>query len=88
MSLGQVQRWVLSTLTVFTILHMSGGLVFAALVLDKTDVVGRVGLVIIAGLFGVVAIAAGLAIHKHRILSPWLLLGFIPTAIGLYYVLR
>ena len=88
MSLSQVQRWVLSTLTVFTILHMSCGLILATLVLDETDVVGRVGLVIIAGLFGVVAIAAGLAIHKHRILSPWLLLGFIPTVIGLHLINR
>jgi hypothetical protein len=50
MSLNRVQTWVLSTLAVITILHMSAGLVLAALVADTVD--ACIGLLVIAGLFG------------------------------------
>ena len=82
MSLSRVQTWVLSTLAVTTILHLSVGLVVAALFADRPD--ARVGLLVIGGLFGVVAVAAGLAIHKRSLLTGWLLLGWIPAAIGAY----
>jgi hypothetical protein len=83
-ALSTVQTWVLSTLAVITILHMSVGLVVAALYADPGATDTRIGLLVIAGLFGVVSIAAGLAIHRRRILSWWLLLGWIPALIGAY----
>ena len=82
MSLNRVQTWVLSTLAVATILHMSAGLVVAALFAPRMD--AKVGLLVIGGLFGVVSVAAGLAIHRRRILSWWLLLGWIPAVVGAY----
>ena len=82
MSLSQVQKWVLSTLAVTTILHMSAGLVLAASAVGTLD--ARIGLLVIAGLFGVASVAAGLAIHQQRILSWWLLLGWAPTLVGAY----
>jgi hypothetical protein len=82
MSLSRVQIWVLSTLAVTTILHLSAGVVLAALFADRPD--ARIGLLVIGGLFGVVAVAAGLAIHRRSLLSWWLLLGWIPAAIGAY----
>ena len=86
MSLSQVQTWVLSTLAVTTILHMSGGLVLAALTVPHDRTVARVGLLVIAGLFGVMSVAAGLGIHKRSVLSWWLLLGWIPAVVGAYFV--
>lgn len=82
MSLSRVQIWVLSTLAVTTILHLSAGLIAAALFADRPD--SRIGLLVIGGLFGVVAVAAGLAIHRKSLVSWWLLLGWIPAAIGAY----
>lgn len=79
----RVQTWVMSTLVVTTILHMAGGLLVAAWFIDAADTVPRVGLSVIAGAFGVMAVAAGLAIHKRPLLSPWLLLGLLPTVVGL-----
>lgn len=84
MSLTQVQRWVLSTLAVFTILHMSAGLVIAAMVVEAERVDARVGLNVIAGLFGVMAVVTGRLIHQRSPWTPWLVLGAAPTVVGLW----
>lgn len=84
MSLSQVQKWVLSTLTVTTILHLSAGLVLAAFTVDPLD--ARIGLLVLAGVTGVGSVAAGLGIHEHRILNWWLLLGWLPTLVGAYFL--
>jgi hypothetical protein len=84
-SLTRVQQWVLSALAVTTILHMSGGLVLAAMFLPEQRGVGaQVGLNVIAALFGVMAVAAGLAIHRRSPLSPWLVLGVLPGIVGVW----
>jgi hypothetical protein len=88
-SLTKVQRWVASSLAVITILHLSAGMIAATYAIDdaRPDAhTARVGLCIVAGGFGIVAIAAGRAIHGKSLVSPWLLLGIVPTLIGLYLV--
>ena len=84
MSLSEVQKWVLSTLAVVTIEHLAAGLVIAALFMDESRVDSRVGLLVIAGLFGVIAVVTARVIHQKRLLSVWLLLGFVPTVVGAY----
>lgn len=86
-SLGRVQRWVMSTLAVITILHMSAGLIVAAMYLDNATRASQIGLNIIAGAFGVLAVVVALALHGRRLPSPWLLLGLLPTAVGLWLTL-
>jgi len=85
-SLTHVQRWVLSVLAVFTIAHLCVGIVIAATMTDQRS--GQIGLSIIAGLFGVGAVVLGQGIHKHDPRNPWLLVGLLPTAVGLFLVLR
>jgi hypothetical protein len=80
--LERVQRWVQSTLAVTTVAHLSAGLVVAAVFMDGDRAGARYGLVVIAGLLGVGAVATALALHKRAVLSPWLLLGFVPTVVG------
>jgi hypothetical protein len=84
--LQRVQQWVLSVLAVTTILHMSGGLVVAAAVMGADERVAQIGLLVIAGAFGAMAIAVGLAIHRRSMLSPWLALGVIPSIVGLFVI--
>jgi hypothetical protein len=84
MSLSQVQRWVMSTLAVTTILHLAAGLVLAALYVDTLD--AQIGLLVIAGAFGMISVAVGLMIHQKRPVSPWLALGVLPTLIGAFLV--
>jgi hypothetical protein len=87
-SLTQVQRWVMSTLAVFTIAHLAAGLVVAAVEVPASASAARIGLNVIAGAFGVLAVAAGRAIHQRSPLTPWLLLGLLPTVVGLWLTLR
>jgi len=86
MSLGTVQRWVLSTLAATTIMHLAVGLVVAAVFIDRQS--SKIGLLVISAAFGVLAIEAALLIHRHRPLSWWLLLGLVPTLVGCYIVLH
>jgi hypothetical protein len=88
MSMSQVQKWVLSALAFVTILHMSAGLVIAAMFIDDDRLDARIGLNILAMGFGVLAVAAARGIHQWRMLSPWLLLGVVPGIVGLLLTLR
>ncbi|WGL52767.1 hypothetical protein P5P86_02835 [Nocardioides sp. BP30] len=85
-ALTHVQRWVLSVLAVFTIAHLCVGIVIAATMTDLRS--GQIGLSIIAGLFGVAAVVVGQAIHRRDPRNAWLLLGLLPTVVGLILVLR
>ena len=87
MSMGSVQRWVMSVLAVTTIGHLSAGLVVAAIFLDTTRPGAQIGVVVIAGVVGVLGVAAGFLIHQKRPLTPWLALGLLPAAVGLYFIL-
>ena len=88
MHLEPVQKWVLSVLAATTIVHLAGGLVIAAMYVDDTRTDAQVGLNILAGAFGVIAVAVFRAIHQKKMLSPWLLLGVIPTVVGLWLTFR
>jgi hypothetical protein len=87
-SLTHVQRWVLSVLAVFTIAHLAVGLVIAALGVRADDTSARIGLCVIAGIFGLLAVVAGQLIHRRNPLNAWLLLGLLPGIAGLILVLR
>ena len=82
MTLTSVQRWVASTLAVSTLLHFSLGLVLAAYVSDRFS--SQVGLLVIAGITGVLSVLVGLAIHERRLLSWWPVLGCLPALGGAY----
>jgi hypothetical protein len=88
MHLEPVQKWVLSALAFTTIIHLSVGIVIAAVYIDEDRTSARVGLNVIAAAFGVIAIAVFRAIHQKKFASPWLLLGVIPGVVGLVLVLR
>ncbi|GAA2114567.1 hypothetical protein [Nocardioides bigeumensis] len=87
-ALTQVQRWVISVLAVTTILHLAVGIVIGSFHIDDARTGDRVGLCVIGGLFGVVAVAAGRAIHGRSPVSLWLLLGTIPGLVGIWLTLR
>jgi hypothetical protein len=85
--LARVQKWVLSVLAVTTIGHLALGLVLAALLITEDSRGSQIGLCVIAGVTGMVAVAAGFAIHQKSPLNPWLLLGLAPGVAGLVLAL-
>jgi len=86
-SLTNVQRWVMSVLAATTILHLAAGLVVAAVFMDESRLDARIGLNVIAALIGMIAVATARLIHAKSPITPWLLLGLIPAAVGLWLVL-
>jgi uncharacterized membrane protein len=86
--LARVQRWVVSVLLMTTIIHLSVGLVIAAVVIDDSHRDAQIGLSVLASAFGVLSIAAAFAIHKRPLISPWLALGLLPGIVGVYLVTR
>lgn len=88
MSTSRVQTWVLSTLAVTTILHLAAGVAIAAAFIDESRVAARVGLLLIAGAFGMLAVGGGFAIHRKSLLSWWLLAGWIPALAGAWLTFR
>ena len=84
-SLTKVQRWVISVLAVTTILHLAGGVVLLAVFMDENRLDARIGLNLIAGVIGVIAVATGLLIHGRKPVSGWLALGLVPMLVGLWF---
>lgn len=85
--LQTVQKWVLSTLTATTVMHLAVGIVVAALFLDSGRP-AQLALCVIAAAFGMIAIALARAIHGVRLVSPWLAVGLIPAVVGVILVVR
>jgi hypothetical protein len=84
-ALTNVQRWVMSVLAVSTILHFAAATALAAVFADQDRLDARIGLNVLAGVCGILAVAAGMLIHEKRPLSPWLLLGTSPALVGAWF---
>ena len=84
-SLTTVQRWVMSVLVVTTMFHLVVGLVVAAAAIDVRS--GKIGLLVIAAVFGVLGLLGAFLLHGRRPLSPWLVLGVVPSAVGALWIL-
>jgi len=84
MTIGTVQKWVLSALAVTTIMHLSAGIVLAAKYIDVRS--SAIGLLVISAGFGIVAMAAGLLIHGKSVVHPLLLIGLIPPLVGVWWI--
>jgi hypothetical protein len=84
MSLGSVQRWILSFLGVFLIMQLAIGPVLAVAYADQARPSSTAGLLVMSGIFGIGAMSVGRLIHAKRIVSLWLALGLIPSLVGVY----
>jgi hypothetical protein len=80
-----VQRWVLTVLTISIVFHLAGGLALAAYFTNPDVPSSRIGLLVIAALMGCLAIGAVMAIHRRRVVTPWLALGLLPSLLGVYF---
>ena len=85
-ALTRVQQWVLSTLVASLILHLAAGLAVGAYLLDEDRLDARIGLVVIAGILGFLAVVAALVIHRHKMPTWWLLAGAVPGPVAAWVV--
>ncbi len=83
--LQRVQRRIVSALVITTILHLSVGFVIAADHVHDDRLDAKVALNLIASAFMVGGIAGTLVLNGRRPLSPWLLLGLLPGAVGIWW---
>lgn len=86
MEIQTVQRWVMTALLIVTSWLLAAGLVAASLVAESDS--AEPGLVATGVVVGVAAVAASLAIHGRRMLSPWLVLGIVPALLTWWIILR
>jgi hypothetical protein len=86
MQIEQVQRWVMTALMMTTAVIFASGLSLLAGQADRAG--AKPGLLIIAAIVGVIAVAAARIIHQRSVLTPLLLLGTLPAAVGWYLVLE
>ncbi len=84
MEVERVQKWVMSTLLMVTALVFAGGLCFLAGVADSPG--AKPGLLIIAGVVGLMATGGVRVINGLRVVHPVLLLGLLPAAVGWYWL--
>lgn len=86
--LTHVQQWVMSVLVVTTVVHLSAGLIIAALTLSDPAPGAEVGLIVIGGVVMVLGLVGARLIHRKKPLSPWLLFGLAPLVVGLFLLYR
>jgi len=70
---------LLTTATIF-----AGGLSVLAGSADRAG--ARPGLLVIAGVVGLMAMAGVRIINQKSVASPWLLLGLLPSLVGWYFL--
>jgi len=90
--LERVQRIVMSALVVTTIFHLSVGLVIGAFFIDDSERVAQVGLCLLGGAFGAIAVISAYLIHRRPITptraATAIAVGAVPAVVGLYVVYR
>ena len=85
MQVERVQRWVMSALLLTVATIFAGGLSVLAGTVVRAG--AEPGLLTIAGVVGLMAMAGVRIINEKPVLSPWLLLGLLPAAVGSYFLL-
>jgi len=86
MQVERVQRWVMSALVLTTATIFAGGLTVLGLTTDRPG--SGPGLLVIAGVVGLMAMAGVRLLNEKSPLSPWLLLGLLPAAVGWYFLIQ
>lgn len=85
MDVTRVQRWVISALTLTIAFVWAGGMVLGALfTVDQSRDGAQIGILVICSVIGVAAIIGVRTINELPWLTPWLLAGLVPAALGFW----
>lgn len=84
MQVERVQRWVASALVLTVCTLFATGMAILSGTVDRSG--ARPGLLVISCVVGLMAMVGVRVINQRSVLTPWLLLGFVPAAlVGSYY---
>jgi len=85
----RVQRWVASALTLTTAFVWATGMVAGALLtIDQSRKGAQIGILVMAAIVGTAAIVGVRFINQLSWLTPWLVCGLLPTAVGTFVLVR
>jgi MFS-type transporter involved in bile tolerance (Atg22 family) len=80
----RVQRWVASALVLTVCTLFATGMAILSGTVDRAG--ARPGLLTISCVVGLMALSGVRLINRKSLLTPWLLLGFLPAVVvGFYY---
>ena len=79
MQVERVQRWVASALVLTVCTLFATGLAILSGTVDRSG--ARPGLLVISCVVGLMAMAGVRLINQKSVLTPWLLLAFLPAAV-------
>ncbi len=84
MHITKVQQWVASALLLVVGLTPTVALAWVSLLMDAEEGARdrAIGLWVMSPVWGLVTMAGVLVIHRHSVLSPWLLVGLVPGAVA------
>lgn len=85
MQVERVQKWVMSTLLLTTGTIFAGGLALLAGTVENKGG-ARPGLLVVAGMVGLMSAAGVRVINQKSVLTPWLLGGLLPAALGWLFI--
>ncbi len=85
MQVERVQRWVMSALLLTTATIFASGLTVLSGTVERAG--AEPGLLTIAAVVGLLAMAGVRLINEKSVLTPWLLLGLLPAVVGWYFVI-
>ena len=80
MGLSQVQKWVMTIVVTGVVGLHATAMAAAPLAFNSHAPGAKPGLLIISGVFGMIAVVGARLIHKKSGLTPLLVLGWIPAA--------
>ena len=83
MQVERVQHWVMSALLLTVATIFAGGMSILAGVADGAG--AKPGLLVIAAVVGLAAMVGVRLINGRTLLTPWLLLGLLPAAVGFWF---
>lgn len=75
-----MQKWVLTIVAIGVIGLHATAMAAAPMAYNSHTPGAKLGLLIISGVFGMIAVVAARLIHKKSALTPLLILGWIPAA--------
>lgn len=88
-ALEKVQRWVISALITAVTSFPIGALVAASIYRNRDGGESdAIALTAMAGIIGILAVAAGRLVHRLNPLSPYVLCGALPAIFTMMYLIR